>query len=211
MAQSNKRVLIIVKSQITRDPRVRRQIEWMTEDGWNVDTVGPIGQHVPGVETHFGVSHAPAWTRSRHISPLMHALVPHGLLFRFLLESRIPKTVKQRISGNYYDLVLFTDQHFLPWIRSRTVLTAAAVARGIHLDMHEYLHAPALRRGWWQISPDRYPAWVRAFIGDQRLSTRSTVASGISELDVKRAGDTRDVHSSERACLRGANAERSRN
>src|SRR5664279_2060168 len=107
MPHNNKRVLIIVKSPITRDPRVRRQIQWLTDEGWIVDTVGPIGHHVPGVETHFGVSHAPAWTRSRHVAPLMYALIPHGLLFRFLFENRIPQTAKQRIADDHYDLVLF--------------------------------------------------------------------------------------------------------
>ena len=185
MSQKNRRVLIIVKSPITRDPRVRRQIEWMTEGGWSVDTVGPVGHHVPGVETHFGVNHAPAWSRSQRIAPLMYALVPHGLLFRYLLENRIPKTVKQRISGNHYDLVLFNDHHFLPWIRTPAVFTSDVVRRGIHLDMHEYLQPPAVKNGWWQISPERYYSWVRAFIGTPRLSARSTVASGISDLYVK--------------------------
>jgi len=188
MSEKIKRVLIVVKSPITRDPRVRRQIEWMIQDGWIVDTVGPVGHHVPGVETHFGVNHSPAWTRSRHVAPLMYTVVPHGLLFRFLFENRIPKTVKQRISSNHYDLVLFNDHHYLPWIRTRAVFTADVVRRGIHLDMHEYLHPPTVKNGWWQISPDRYYSWVRTFIGTPRLSTRSTVASGISDLYAKELG-----------------------
>ena len=182
MSQKNKRVLIVVKSPITRDPRVRRQIEWMIQDGWSVDTVGPVGHHVPGVETHFGVSHAPAWTRSRHIAPLLYALVPHGLLFRFLLENRIPQTVKQRIAGDHYDLILFNDHHFLPWIRTRAVFTTDVVRRGIHLDMHEYV-APTVPSGSWVRSlAVRYNDWVRSFIGDPRFASRSVVASGISRL-----------------------------
>jgi glycosyltransferase involved in cell wall biosynthesis len=182
MSQKNRRVLIIVKSPITRDPRVRRQIEWMIQDDWSVDTVGPVGHHVPGVDTHFGVNHAPAWTRSQRIAPLMYALVPHGLLFRYLLENRIPKTVKQRISGNHYDLVLFNDHHFLPWIRTPAVFTSDVVRRGIHLDMHEYV-APTVRSGSWVHSlAARYNDWVRSFIGDARFASRSAVASGISHL-----------------------------
>lgn len=188
MAHSNKRVLIVVKSPITRDPRVRRQIQWLTDEGWQVDTVGPVGHHVPGVETHFGVSHAPAWTRSRQISPILYALVPHGFLFRYLLENRIPNAVKQRIPANHYDLVLFNDHHFLPWIRSRAVFTREVVERGIHLDMHEYVPPHAAHDSRWQVFAARYVGWVRSFIGDRRFSTRSTVASGISRLYVAEFG-----------------------
>lgn len=182
MAQNNKRVLIIVKSAITRDPRVRRQIQWLTEEGCEVDTVGPVGHHVDGVHTHYGVEHAPAWTRSKRLSPLMHAMLPHGILFRFLLEMRIPKAVTQKIASSYYDLIIFNDHHFLPWIRSNSVFTPAIVKKGIHLDIHEYVRSKAARETWRERLTAPYNNWIRSFIGSQKFSSRSTVASGIAEL-----------------------------
>lgn len=182
MAHTAKRVLIIVKSPITRDPRVRRQIQWLTEEGCEVDTVGPVGHHVQGVRTHFGVEHAPAWTRSRYFSPVLHRFVPHGLLFWFLLEMRIPRRVKQRIRRGDYNLVIFNDHHFLPWIRKRSVFTRLAINQGIHLDLHEYVRAQAARTTWQERFAAPYSDWVRSFIGSPRFSSRSTVARGIADL-----------------------------
>jgi len=182
MAQSNRRALIIVMSPITRDPRVLRQIEWLKSEGWSVDTVGPAGHHVPGVESHFGIGDAPLWTRSPFGSAVIYGLLPHSLKFRILLGNLIPDEVKGRISANEYELILFNDHHFLPWLGDKRVFTPQVIRQGIHLDIHEYVRSRVPRDSLWRIFAAPYYDWIRTFIGDLRLSTRSTVASGISEL-----------------------------
>ena len=182
MAQSNRRALIIVMSPITRDPRVLRQIEWLKSEGWTVDTVGPAGHHVPGVESHFGTGNPPRWTRSPFGSAVLYGLLPRNLKFRILLSNLIPGEVKGRISANKYELILFNDHHFLPWLRDKGVFTPEVVKQGIHLDIHEYVRPRVPRDSLWRIFAAPYYDWIRTFIGDPRLSTRSTVASGISEL-----------------------------
>lgn len=182
MAHSNRRALIIVMSPITRDPRVLRQIEWLRSESWSVDTVGPAGHHVPGVESHFGTGTPPQWTRSRLGSAFLYAALPHATKFNILLGNLIPSAVKEKIASNDYELVLFNDHHFLPWLRDKRVFTPAVIAQGIHLDIHEYVRPRVPRDSLWRVFAAPYYDWIRTFIGDSRLSTRSTVASGISAL-----------------------------
>lgn len=182
MAHSNKRALIIVMSPITRDPRVLRQIEWLTSEGWSVDTVGPADQHAPGVDSHYGTAAPPRWTRSPLGSAVLYGAFPHAAKFNVLLGNRIPEAVKKKVAAQFYDLVLFNDHHFLPWLRDKRVFTPKVVTRGIHLDIHEYVRPRVPRDSLWRLFAAPYYDWIRTFIGDHRLSTRSTVASGISAL-----------------------------
>lgn len=182
MAHSNRRALIIVMSPITRDPRVLRQIEWLKSEGWTVDTVGPASHHVPGVETHFGISDPPQWTRSRFGSAILYGVLPHYAKFRILIGNLIPAAVKNHIATNHYELILFNDHHFLPWLRDKRVFTREVVERGIHLDIHEYVRPRVPRDSLWRLFAAPYYDWIRTFIGDHRLGTRSTVAPAISQL-----------------------------
>jgi glycosyltransferase involved in cell wall biosynthesis len=128
------------------------------------------------------------WTRSRLGSAILYGLLPHYAKFRILLSNLIPAAVKNRISTNQYDLILFNDHHFLPWLRDKRVFTREVVQRGIHLDIHEYVRPRVPRDSLWRIFAAPYYDWVRTFIGDERLSTRSTVALGISRLYVDEFG-----------------------
>ncbi|MGV8972736.1 MAG: glycosyltransferase [Rhodoglobus sp.] len=182
MAPNTKRALIVVKSAISRDPRVLRQIQWLSEEGYDIDTVGPAGEHAPGVDTHYGVPHAPAWTRDRRLGPLLYALLPHSGVFRYLIENRIPREVKRRVVAGEYDLLLFNDHHYLPWVENLRVFTPTVVARGIHLDMHEYVAARAPRTTRQEVLTARYKEWVRSFVGSTQFTSHSTVADGIARL-----------------------------
>lgn len=188
MAHSTQRALVIVMSPITRDPRVLRQVDWLRGKDWEVDTVGPAGHHVPGVDIHYGLSEPAQWTRSKIGSMFIYALLPHALKFSVLLERLIPQEVCDRIAAGEYDLVLFNDHHFLPWVRNRKVFTPAVVERGIHLDIHEYVRPRVPRDSLWRVFAAPYYDWIRTYIGDRRFSTRSTVASGISDLYVSEFG-----------------------
>ncbi|MGV8972735.1 MAG: glycosyltransferase [Rhodoglobus sp.] len=188
MAHNSLRALIVVMSPITRDPRVLRQIEWLTSEGWTVDTVGPAGHHVPQVQNHYGVSEPPRWTRSRFGSAALYGLLPHSRKFAILLGDRIPEKVKRDIAGSAYDLILFNDHHFLPWLRESRVFTPEVIARGIHLDIHEYVRPRVPRDSLWRVFAAPYYDWIRTHIGDRRLGTRSTVASGISTLYAQEFG-----------------------
>jgi glycosyltransferase involved in cell wall biosynthesis len=188
MATSNQRALIVVMSPITRDPRVLRQIEWLTGENWQVDTVGPAGQHARGATTHYGLESPPAWTLSRLGSAALYGLFPHAVKFRTVLENLIPAEVKKRISSNYYDVILFNDHHFLPWLANSSVFTPAVVSNGIHLDIHEYVRPRVPRDSLWRLFAAPYFDWIRTFIGDPRLKNRSTVATGISDLYVHEFG-----------------------
>lgn len=182
MAREPQTALVIVMSPITRDPRVRRQIDWLTEDGWIVDTVGPAGQHVEEVREHFGLADAPGWVQTPFGSAIIYGLLPHRAKFRVLTRNRIPNEVSKRISRGYYDLVVFNDHHFLPWIADRKTYTSSALAQPIHLDIHEYVTPRVERDSLWRKFAGPYYDWIRTFIGDPRFATRSTVVPGIADL-----------------------------
>ncbi|MBH0008755.1 glycosyltransferase [Salinibacterium sp. SWN1162] len=163
-------------------------MDWLRGEHWEVDTVGPAGHHVPGVDTHYGLSDPPRWTRTTIGSMFIYTLLPHALKFSVLLERLIPREVSERIAAGEYDLILFNDHHFLPWVRNRKVFTPAVVERGIHLDIHEYVRPRVPRDSLWRVFAAPYYDWIRTHIGDRRFSTRSTVASGISDLYVDEFG-----------------------
>src|SRR5690606_20601481 len=79
-----KRALVLVMSLAHNDPRVRRQLTWLTSDGWSVDTVG-IGP-VPSdeVSDHFAIGQQKAWVRSRWGVLITYLLLPKRVMFRRL-------------------------------------------------------------------------------------------------------------------------------
>src|SRR5690554_415607 len=179
MARDSKTALVIVMSPITRDPRVRRQIDWLTDAGWIVDTVGPAGHHVDEVREHFGLRETRGWVRSPIGSAIIYGLLPHRMKFRVLIQNRIPTEAGKRISRGDYDLVLFNDHHFLPWVADNKTFTPSALALPLHLDIHEYVTPRVKRDSLWRKFAGPYYDWIRTFIGDPRFTSRSTVVPAI--------------------------------
>src|SRR5690554_1163750 len=90
--------LVISQSDLPSDPRVTRQIEWLTSEGWTVDSLG-LGDKPAGVRDHFAMTPAPAWTRSALAKTFIHLALPFRVRFRVLSESRLSAEAAERIGA----------------------------------------------------------------------------------------------------------------
>jgi glycosyltransferase involved in cell wall biosynthesis len=107
----------------------------------------------------------------------VHAFLPPRARLRPLIESRLPDALREKLAADSYDLVLVNDIVLLPVIGH-----LPESSRAVHVDLHEY-HAPDLdpaMRG--ATLANGFHRWTRAWIGDPRIRSRSTVARGIAEL-----------------------------
>lgn len=185
---TQRRVLLISYSNLKEDPRVRRQISWLSNSGWTVDTLG-LGAHPDdAVTAHYALLAQANWVRSRVGSFLIYGAFTSQARFQFLMLDRIPKQLLTSIASGRYDCIVFEDYDFLPLLTRRQIFTPAALNHQIHLDMHEYrdprLKLVSIRR----LLTDRYYRWRRSLIGHPAIDTRTTVASRIAELYVEDFG-----------------------
>lgn len=167
-------------SQIERDPRVRRQVEWLTTAGWTVDTVAPSEVRLPGVRDHFTVAPPPPPRFGRPGTLAFWTTLPHRAKFERLVLDRIPREVRRRVDGDEYGLVYFNDHHFLPWVEHDAFRSSTGRVH-VHLDIHEYIALRARRDTLYRRLTGSYRDWMRAFIGHPRFDTRSTVVRGIAD------------------------------
>lgn len=181
---TQRRILLISYSDLKNDPRVRRQIDWLSGDSWLVDTLG-LGIHpANSVDAHFALLPQAPWVRSRLGSALIYGALPAQARFHYLMLKRIPDELLTKVAAAEYDCIVFEDYDFLPLLTRAKVFTPGALSRQIHLDMHEYrdprLKLTSVRR----VLTDRYYRWRRSLIGHPAIDTRTTVASRIAELYV---------------------------
>lgn len=179
--RQTKSALVLVMSHIPRDPRVRRQIDWLTESGWEVDTIG-LGVGAENVRDHFAMATEPSWLTSKFGTAAVYFLLSHRRKFKVLTQNQIPAEAQRRIRSGEYDLMIFNDRHFVPWIADKNTFTSEARRAHIHLDLHEYFVATLARTTLWQRATRGYYAWGRRLFADSIFTTRSTVNSGIGAL-----------------------------
>ena len=180
--------LVLSYSVIESDPRVRRQVDWLTESGWKVDTIG-LGERPSAVEgSHFELCSPSRWSTTRTGVLLAQLLLPHRIGFRRQLADRIPETARARLRAGWYDLVVFNETEFGPLISDPRWFTRAAGRAHLHLDLHEY-HNPELRRGslGGRLTARHY-RWIRRHIGHDSFTSRSVVNDPIGRLYVDEFG-----------------------
>jgi len=176
-----KRALVASDSPIARDPRVLRQINWLTQLGWRVDTVGrgPRPSQLNG-------SHESIPRRSALARIAAYLLLPNRLKYRVLLSSTIPNPLRHGHVAERYDLVLLNEIEMLPWfddVRARLLEPHGTS----HLDLHEY--APSQRAGFaYRLVFKRFRDWMTSFIPSPAIDSRSTVGDGIAGLYVSHFG-----------------------
>lgn len=182
------RALVIVLTDVTNDPRVRRQIQWLTDEGYVVDSLGYGEKPSDGAGDHFSISPAAQWTKGRFGHAAIHCLIPFRPRFRLLEEGRFPPEVSSRVSVGTYDLIIFNDTHLIPWVGNATVFTEKARRARIHLDLHEYFAPQMPGTSLWRKIMRGYYAWGRNFINHNAYDSHSVVAGGIGDLYVSEFG-----------------------
>lgn len=175
-------------SEIATDPRVRRQVDWLTGDGWGVDTIG-LGPHpTPEVADHFVVRAPAAWLATKWGTLISHTLVPRRRRFRMLYTDRIPTAARERVRTGVYDLVVLNELEFAAWVDDPRDFTPAAAHTRRHLDLHEY-HNPRMRRRTLggRLTAGNY-RWMRRQIGHPSFTSRTVVNAPIGQLYVDEFG-----------------------
>lgn len=176
-----RRALVVSFTQLNIDPRICRQIDWLSEDGWAVDTLG-LGPHPDErVRTHFALSDEPISVGPRFVKGAIHTVLPYYARFRLIVESRIPQTLRR--ARRAYELVIINDIDLLPWaVRAIPGLVSTEPGAIAHLDLHEY-HSWTGGNG---AVTDRllagYHRWMTSLLASPVFTSRSTVASGIARL-----------------------------
>jgi len=170
-----RRALVVSDSPIARDPRVLRQISWLSEQGWRVDTLGR-GESPDALDG----AHTAIPRRGALVRALGYLFLPSALTYRLVTESTIPEPLRSGNVAARYDLVLLNEIELLPWFDtvSSNLVEAGGTA---HLDLHEY--APSQRGGLaYRLIFKRFRDWMTAYISSPQIHTRSTVARGIAKL-----------------------------
>jgi glycosyltransferase involved in cell wall biosynthesis len=181
-----RRALVTSMSPLATDPRILREIEWLSADGWAVDTLGIGPDPDARVRTHFETAEAPAWTDPRIVKGLIHSLLPYRARFRILMGSRIPAGLTAEPRA--YDLIVVNDVDLLPWVVD---VASHILAPGghVHLDLHEWHPAepgPSPDFTSWLLRG--YHAWMTDLLASPVFTSRSTVAPGLGELYAERYG-----------------------
>jgi glycosyltransferase involved in cell wall biosynthesis len=179
--KQEKNALVIVMSDINRDPRVRRQVGWLVEEGWTVDTIG-LGGAIDAVRDHFPLAPEASWTTTKWATALIYGFFTHRAKFRVLTKNRIPAAVQDKVRTGEYQFILFNDRHFVPWVTDDRVFGKLLSATQVHLDLHEYFVPEIERITLWQRVSASYYAWARSLFAHERFTSRSTVNEGIAQL-----------------------------
>lgn len=182
--------LLAVPSEILNDPRVRREIDWLTGEGYVVDTLG-FGPHpTPQVRTHFELLPATVWESSALRQLVLHGLMTNAAKFRRIIEQRIPAAAADAVRRGEYDLIVFNDRELAPWSRNREVFGSLAGTH-IHLDMHEYFTGRMRERTPFGLVAWSWQRWLSRRVTDPQFTTRSTVSQTLADLYVRDHGMVR--------------------
>jgi len=186
--RDQRRALLLSYSVIAGDPRVRRQIDWLSNAGWTIDTVG-LGEHpAPIVREHFALRPPSKWITTKTGVLATHMLLSSRRIFDLQVVQRIPQVALDRIRSGHYGLLVLNETEFTPLVGDPRFITAESTHPRVHLDLHEY-HNPAVRRRTLGGRlTGRHYRWVRRHIGHARVTTRSVVNAPIGRLYAEEFG-----------------------
>ena len=182
--------LLAVPSEILNDPRVRREIDWLTGEGYVVDTLG-FGPHpTPQVRTHFELLPPTVWESNAWRQLVLHGFMSNAAKFRRIIEQRIPAAAADAVRSGEYDLIVFNDRELAPWSRNHEVFGSIAGTH-LHLDLHEYFTGRMRERTLFGLVAWNWQRWLSRRITDPQFTTRSTVSQTLADLYVRDHGMTR--------------------
>jgi hypothetical protein len=172
MSDSQHRTLVLSFSHTAADPRVLRQIEWLTMAGSQVSTIGIGSFSSPQCKDHFSINIPPIWLR------VVSYLLFRGRIRFLVLISLFNKEIEHfQKRTKTFDLVIFNDIELSPWAN----LFSSNPKTQLHLDLHEYFLDQGIGT-YWKILFSRYSKWLIAQAKNVNWSTISTVAPSIAVL-----------------------------
>lgn len=173
-SMSTKRALVLSYSPIARDPRVRRQIQWLRSRGFEVDVYG-LGSAPNVGEGHY----------QEILTPSLPARLMHYIFSSVkkresaLITSKISSLVQSGNRNEDYALVLLNDLDFL----GADELFAMCEKQNakIVLDLHEYFYDVGGSLVW-RLLHGRYYKWLLKKLETRKFAQLFTVSEAIARL-----------------------------
>jgi glycosyltransferase involved in cell wall biosynthesis len=145
-----KRALILTYKTVFNAPRVLKEISWLKELGWTVDTLG-LGDLVASNGKHFSIQLPGSMLRY-----FAYLFLGNRRRFAKLVENRIPTPLAAELPR--YDLLIIHDLTLLPW-RSLGEAISLPKGPGIWIDLHEN-HVDSISRNFMEkVAFEYYRRW----------------------------------------------------
>ena len=164
------RALIICFSELHRDPRVLREIEWL-RDEYQITTVGLTPSGIADVD-HVSYAAAP---RSSIIGKLRKAAKYFDHNHESICWSLDKTKVVETLGNRSFDLIVANDIDTVP-----LAVRIAGPKTRVHFDAHEYAPLELTESLRWRILRQPLVTYIcREYI--PRVTTASTVCQGIAD------------------------------
>jgi len=171
---SPKRALVLSYSPVERDPRVRRQIQWLSSAGFEVQVWG-LGPRPNVGETGFNEIYFPALP----VRVLTYIFSSSRTRFSRMVGSQLAHLTRNLDACSRHDLVILNDldflgldEHFTHW---------AAQGTKVVIDLHEYFYDVGGSL-IWRLFHVRYYRWLLKRLELRSFARIFTVSEEIAKL-----------------------------
>jgi hypothetical protein len=172
-----KSALLVSYSNIERDPRVLRQIQWLTSASYEVVTIGLGHSPTTSIKTHFQLK-----KRSLLFRTMAYVFVRKRFRYLLLVEHPNRYLTQALFKQGNFDLIVFNDIDLLPLaIKFKKNRQISRSNTRFHLDLHEFFpdHGIGLM---WKLLFKSYSRWLQNQLSTEMWDTVSTVAPSIAKL-----------------------------
>jgi glycosyltransferase involved in cell wall biosynthesis len=176
-----KRALILTYKTVFNTPRVLKELSWLTDLGWTVDTLG-LGDIQASNGNHF-----PMQLPGPFLRYFAYLFLAKRKRFAKLVESRIPTPLAEELAN--YDLLIIHDLALLPWKPLREAVSTPD-GPAIWIDLHEN-HVDSLSRNFLEkVAFEHYRRWELRLLKSVVDSRRDRmILSSVSPWISERFGD----------------------
>jgi glycosyltransferase involved in cell wall biosynthesis len=168
-----KRALVLSYSNISKDSRVLRQVDWLASDNYIVDAAG-LGSSPKGVETYISIT--PPSLGIRLLTYIFLSSKRRGLI---ILQKFYKSEIFKWITEGKYETVILNDLDFLGV--DEIFKSASKSKTPVYLDLHEYFPDPGGSL-LFRALHTRYYRYLQYKITDRLLAGFLTVSSDIARL-----------------------------
>lgn len=170
------RALIVGHKLVVSAPRILKEIDWLSGDGWQVDTLG-LGRVSPTNGQHIQIGSSSSIARY-----FTYFVRIKKLRFWLLYGRYLPRNFTQILES--YDLVVIHEPTFFPSGALQEFIEKRK-GRGIHVDLHEDHLSTLSRNTLEKFAFEAYRAWELSLLTSSitklgQEATLSTVSSVLS-------------------------------
>lgn len=174
----NPKALIVGHKLVVSTPRILKEIDWLSADGWQVDTLGL------GIVSSTNGQHHQIGSSSSIARYLTYFVRIKKLRFWLLYGRYLPRSFTQILES--YDLVIIHEPTFFPSGALQEFIEKRR-GRGIHVDLHEDHLSTLSRNPLEKFAFEAYRAWELGSLTSAitKLGSDATVSTVSSVLSAK--------------------------